>query len=527
MRFLSVNADCFLIELASLEETLALYNKLHTMQLNGIKDLVPAAKTILVFFNEIETTFKTLVTSIQTVKIGSGVERNVQELIIPICYTGEDLAQVAELQGLSIADVILKHRQSVWNVAFIGFAPGFAYMSSPDRPFTDTPRLAVPRKKIPSGSLGLAGQYSGIYPKDSPGGWQLIGTTAEKMWDLERKNPALLLPGMTVHFEDVTHQPTTVSVAQQVNRTVEPKQSMPLFTVTAPSLQMLIQDEGRFNQTKIGVGVAGAMDVSAMHSANRIVGNSTSTPVIEVLNGGLKAKMHQSAVIAVTGAISNIHVKFSDGQKTDFESYQAIALDEGDEFQIQAPTAGLRNYLAIRGGIDVQPVLNSTSFDSLAILGPEPIKMGDTVYQGQVEVSNISNTEIAKLHLPKVGDVVELDIVMGPRTDWFEAESIEHLCQQAWFVTNESNRVGLRLSGEQPLQRKITHELESEGTCIGALQIPPSGQPVLFMNDHPLTGGYPVIAAVAKHHWDLVAQIPAGCQIKFKKMTEFTDLENK
>lgn len=170
MRFLSVNADCFLIELASLEETLALYNKLHTMQLNGIKDLVPAAKTILVFFSEIETTFKTLVASIQTVKIGSGVERNVQELIIPICYTGEDLAQVAALQGLSIADVILKHRQSVWNVAFIGFAPGFAYMSSPDRPFTDIPRLAVPRKKIPSGSLGLAGQYSGIYPKDSPGG---------------------------------------------------------------------------------------------------------------------------------------------------------------------------------------------------------------------------------------------------------------------------------------------------------------------------------------------------------------------
>ncbi|MEK5772832.1 allophanate hydrolase, partial [Acinetobacter variabilis] len=88
------------------------------------------------------------------------------------------------------------------------------------------------------------------------------------------------------------------------------------------------------------------------------------------------------AVISVTGAISNIHVKFSDGQKTDFESYQAIALDEGDEFQIQAPTAGLRNYLAIRGGIDVQSVLNSASFDSLAILGPEPLKMGDTVYQG-------------------------------------------------------------------------------------------------------------------------------------------------
>ncbi len=147
MRFLSVNADCFLIELASLEETLALYNKLQNTQLNGIKDLVPAAKTILVFFNEIETNFKTLVASIQSLKIDSGFERSDQEVIVPICYNGEDLAQVAELQGLSVADVIRKHHQSVWNVAFIGFAPGFAYMSSPDKPFTDIPRLTVPRKK--------------------------------------------------------------------------------------------------------------------------------------------------------------------------------------------------------------------------------------------------------------------------------------------------------------------------------------------------------------------------------------------
>ncbi|WP_043971548.1 MULTISPECIES: 5-oxoprolinase subunit B/C family protein [Acinetobacter] len=527
MRFLSVNVDCFLIELTSLEETLALYNTLQNRPLNGIKDLVPAAKTILVFFNEIETNFKTLVASIQSLKVDAGFERSGQEVIVPIRYDGEDLAQVAELQGLSVVDVIRKHQQSMWNVAFIGFAPGFAYMSSPDRPFTDIPRLTVPRKKIPAGSLGLAGRYSGIYPKDSPGGWQLIGTTSEKMWDLERQNPALLLPGMTVHFKDVTHRPTTVNIPQQITSTVEPKQSVPLFSITAPSLQMLIQDEGRFNQTKLGVGIAGAMDVSAMHSANRLVGNPTDTPVIEVLNGGLKAKLQHAAVIAVTGAISKIRVKFADGQTADFASYQLIDLDDGDEFHIQPPTAGLRNYLAVRGGIEVQPVLDSASFDSLAVLGPEPLKLGDTIYQGRVKVTNISINEVAQLNLPKVGDLVELDIVMGPRTNWFEPDSIDLLCQQEWLVTNESNRVGLRLSGAEPLTRKISHELESEGACIGALQIPPSGQPVLFMNDHPLTGGYPVIAAVAKHHWDLVAQIPAGCWIKFKKIAELTDFENK
>lgn len=526
MRFLSVNADCFLIELASLEETMALYNQLQSRQFQGIKDLIPAAKTILVFFNELETNFTSLMAGIQSLTVDSNYELHSQEVIIPIRYTGEDLAQVAELQGVLIADVILKHQQSVWNVAFIGFAPGFAYLTSPDRPFTDIPRLSVPRKKIPAGALGLAGRYSGIYPKDSPGGWQLIGTTSEKMWDLQRQNPALLLPGMTVHFEDVTHQPTTVSVPEKIVPTIKPKSVDALFTVTAPSLQMLIQDEGRLHQSKIGVGSAGAMDLSAMHSANYIVGNPSQTAVIEVLNGGLKAKVHRATVIAVTGAISTILIKFSDGQTANFESYQAIALDEGDEFFIQTPTAGLRNYLAVRGGLDLEPVLQSASFDSLAVLGPEPLKVGDTLYQGQVKTIHISLTEVAKLNLPKVGDLVELDIVMGPRTDWFDTDSIEHLCQQSWLVTQESNRVGLRLLGEHPLVRKITRELESEGTCIGALQIPPNGQPVLFMNDHPLTGGYPVIASVAKHHWDLVAQIPAGCQIKFRKIAEFTDLEN-
>ena len=110
-----------------------------------------------------------------------------------------------------------------------------------------------------------------------------------------------------------------------------------------------------------------------MHCANRIVGNPTDTPVIEVLNGGLKAVMQNSAVISVAGAISNIHVKFADGQKVDFDSYHAIALDEGDEFQIQTPSAGLRNYLAVRGGLDIQPILNSCSFDQFKPFLVQPL----------------------------------------------------------------------------------------------------------------------------------------------------------
>jgi KipI family sensor histidine kinase inhibitor len=534
MRFLSVNVDSFLIELQSLEETIALYKALQHQSFVGIEDCIPAAKTILVFFNELETSFDHLVTIIGQLSIDVNDLQQNKTVIIPISYQGEDLVPVAELQGMTVSEVINKHRKSVWNVAFIGFAPGFAYLTSQDRPFTDIPRLKTPRKKIPAGSLGLAGQYSGIYPKDSPGGWQLIGSTAEKMWDLERENPALLLPGMSVQFEDVTHKPVTVNVPHTVHNHRAQDERIPsneqtteaLLKITAPSLQMLIQDEGRFKHTNIGVGTAGAMDQSSMHAANRLVGNSTDTAVIEILNGGFKAKILNATVIAVTGATAEIQVIFNNGQQAIFSLYQAIALECGDEFHIKAPTAGLRNYVAVRGGLDVPPILNSQSFDSLAVLGPEPLKVGDVLHQANRAISPISLYESAKFHLPQIGDIVDIDVMMGPRTDWFEENSIAEFFQQTWQVTNESNRVGLRLLGETPLVRKITHELESEGTAIGALQIPPSGQPVLFMNDHPLTGGYPVLASVAKYHWDLIAQIPAGCFIQFRKVADLIDIES-
>ena len=122
---------------------------------------------------------------------------------------------------------------------------------------------------------------------------------------------------------------------------------------------------------------------------------------------------------------------------------------------------------------------------------------------------------------------IVLDLVLGPRTDWFDGESLELLQQQCWQVTQQSNRVGLRLLGEKPLQRAAGfqgRELPSEGTALGALQVPANGQPVLFLADHPLTGGYPVIGCVAPHHLDLAAQLPPGVFVRFKLMAPFAEI---
>ncbi|MCI1739784.1 MAG: hypothetical protein LKM38_24195 [Pseudomonas veronii] len=111
---------------------------------------------------------------------------------------------------------------------------------------------------------------------------------------------------------------------------------------------------------------------------------------------------------------------------------------------------------------------------------------------------------------------------MGPRTDWFTLQAIALLASQLWTVTPQSNRVGLRLAGETPLMRAQIAELPSEGTVLGAIQVPPSGQPVLFLADHPLTGGYPVIGAVAPYHLDRAGQIPIGAQVRFNPIRAFT-----
>jgi allophanate hydrolase subunit 2 len=115
---------------------------------------------------------------------------------------------------------------------------------------------------------------------------------------------------------------------------------------------------------------------------------------------------------------------------------------------------------------------------------------------------------------------VEVDVLAGPRTDWFTPAALEVLCGQEWEVTAQSNRVGLRLRGPQPLERAVAGELASEATVAGALQVPPTGQPVLFMADHPVTGGYPMLACVAAHHLDLAAQVPVGGRLRFRLLPQ-------
>ena len=307
---------------------------------------------------------------------------------------------------------------------------------------------------------------------------------------------------------------------------VEQQEQSQDIEILATGIQTLLQDNGRIGQAELGISESGAMDKAALHSANRILGNPTNEAVLEITQGGFKARINSAMIIAVTGASCEIKVTTVSGESYFAHMYQPIQLEQGDIVHLGNAQYGVRSYVAVRGGLQIQPILASCSFDTLAQVGPNPLKVGQTLAIKNSQTFNaLSLNETPVISYPCKDDVVELDIMFGPRTDWFTQQAIQQLTSQLWQVTPASNRIGLRLLGEISLEREKQQELPSEGTCMGAIQIPANGQPVLFLNDHPLTGGYPVIAAVCNYHLDLAGQIPVNAKIKFNPIGVFKEFE--
>ncbi|MCS3431815.1 5-oxoprolinase/urea amidolyase family protein [Klebsiella sp. BIGb0407] len=515
MRFIPVNLTHFLVELSSLEETLALFDSLTDTLPSGIDEIIPAARTLLIRFQPLQTNMQRLATDIALRPKVSVSRPRGQTIIIPVHYQGEDLGTLADLSGLTVLQVIQHHQESVWKVAFTGFAPGFAYLTSPDWKW-QIPRRSTPRTRIPAGSVAVAGIFSGIYPQASPGGWQLLGHTERPMWDLNQTSPALLTPGAQVQF--IPHENgKTISLPARAPSVPHISEKDASLTILATGLQTLWQDEGRAGKASMGLSASGAMDKQALYSANRIVGNPREACCLEVTQGGLRIRANKDLVLAVTGAPCLLTLTTADGQDFLLAGYRPLNLAAGDQLALGTPPRGLRSYLAVRGGFVVPSVLGSCSWDSLAQTGPQPLCSGDAIQTGShVSFSAVLLDEQPANILPAAGETVTLDIMPGPRTDWFTPESATLLTTQCWQVTPQSNRIGLRLTGMEPLTRSRTEELPSEGTCSGAIQVPANGQPVLFLRDNPVTGGYPVIAVVADYHLDLAGQIPPGVFIRFR-----------
>ncbi|HEY0645305.1 MAG TPA: allophanate hydrolase subunit 1 [Nocardioides sp.] len=203
MRVLPCADSGLLVELADLDEVLALYAELVDDPPPGVVDLVPAARTLLLRLDPAGADAAEVERAVRDARPTEGARRDVGSVEIPVVYDGDDLHEVGELTGLGARGVVEAHTGQEWTVAFGGFAPGFGYLVGDDDRL-HVPRRSTPRTRVPAGAVALAGEFAGVYPRESPGGWQLLGHTPLRMWDLDRDPPALLLPGVRVRFVEAS-----------------------------------------------------------------------------------------------------------------------------------------------------------------------------------------------------------------------------------------------------------------------------------------------------------------------------------
>ncbi|MGW5386609.1 5-oxoprolinase subunit C family protein [Nocardia sp. NPDC003963] len=272
-----------------------------------------------------------------------------------------------------------------------------------------------------------------------------------------------------------------------------------------------VQDLGRPGWFGSGVGPAGAADRGALRLANRLVGNPQGAAGIEVLLGGLTLRAESPLLVAVTGAPAPATV---DGTPVGHAS--VLHLEPGRRLRLGFTRTGLRSYIGVRGGLDIAPVLGSRSYDTLSGIGPPPLRGGESVPIGP-PLGEWPNIEQAPQ--PPPPGTLEIHALPGPRDDWFTDPSA--LFTGCWTVSADTDRIGARLDRADgpPLQRISADELATEGMALGSVQVPPSGQPVVFLADHPITGGYPVIAVVADADIDRMAQARPGQLIRFRRTT--------
>lgn len=283
-----------------------------------------------------------------------------------------------------------------------------------------------------------------------------------------------------------------------------------MIEVLRAGLLTTVQDLGRPGLAHLGVPRSGALDQPALRLANALVGNRSEAAGLETTLTGCALRLRAAAVVAVTGGYALVTV---DGGRIGFGV--PVPVPAGAEVHIGRTTTGVRSYLAVSGGIDVPPVLGSRSTDTLSGLGPAPLRDGDLLPVGRL--TGVPSTVDVGPPGPAAPSPssVELRFASGPRADWFPPPG---LSGRSYTVSPRSNRVAARLAGD-PLTRVpavLDTELPSEGLVLGAVQVPADGQPLVFLADHPTTGGYPVVAVVHPDDLSRVAQARPGTTVVFR-----------
>ena len=392
-------------------------------------------------------------------------------------YDGPDLETVAGHWGCEADEVVARHPRPSWSPRSAASVPG-----SPTCRGCDVRARAWPRRApgCPAGSVALAGTWCGVYPVASPGGWQIIGTRTR-----------------CCGTRALGARPARPGDAGQV------RAAMSLARPRRPGRRCCA------GPRPPGLGAPRRTPRRGPSTLRRLPWPTASSatpptrPCLEVLLGGLAVATDRGVWVAVTGAPCEVTV---DGRHREFG--EAVWLPARGTLRLGRPTAGLRTYVAVAGGIAVDPVLGSRSTDTLGRVGPPPVVVGDVLPVGDPSRAPVP------VDTPRPPARGPLRLVPGPRADRVAGDAVALLSGTTYTVSPDSDRIGLRLVGD-PLPLATTDELPSEGIVLGAVQVPPDGRPVVFLADHPTTGGYPVVAVVDERDLWQCAQLRPGEAVGF------------
>jgi KipI family sensor histidine kinase inhibitor len=502
-----------LVEVRDYRRAHALVASLDGEPAPGVVDVVPGMETVLV---ELES-------SASAGRASAELERRLaslrveasggRERTIPTCYGAEhgaDLDDVARLTGLSPEEVAAAHAAATTlEVQLIGFAPGFAYIGDlPDA--LRVPRLETPRTTTPPGSVAVAASHTGIYPAALPGGWRVIGRTPITLFDPRRDPPSYLAPGDRVRFRAIdpgawaVHRgpPGDWSARSAAGEVTEP--SVNEIKVLEGGLLTTVQDPfGRPGWRRYGVQAAGALDPDAAATANRLAGNPAAAALLEITVLGPTVRLATPARVGLAGADL--------GAVIDGRALAPGSSAVGSQIHFGGRRSGARAYLAVAGGIAVPSVLGSRSTDLRSGFGGfegRALRAGDRLPIGVGDDAQPTARPAAPVRFGPI------HVLPGPHPDRFSAGALERLCETEWTASSRADRMAYRLDGP-PIERQEMSELPSLGLPLGAVQVPPDGGPIVMLADRPVTGGYPVIACVARADIGRVAQLLPGDPVRF------------
>ncbi len=507
MRIRSAGERSLLVDLGSMPAVHGLWRALRDDPPEGAVDVVAGAATVLVTLGSGAHVRAAEGHIAKLLRRAGAGPPEAAEKVIPVVYDGPDLDELAALAGMGRSEAIRLHSSASYTVAFLGFSPGFAYLAGAPAPL-HLPRLATPRTSVPAGSVAVAAGMTAVYPQPTPGGWRLIGRTDTAMFDPVRPDPALLRPGDRVRFRPVGAVGTPPPMAPAAPASA----GAGYLQVVDPGPLTTVQDLGRPGWAHLGVPRSGAADRSAAGEANRLVGNPPGAAVLEATLAGPVLRMGTRRRVAVTGAPAEIRV---DGLPA--RAGAALELGAGAELAIDRFRSGARCYVAVQGGIASPLVLGSRSTDTLSGLGPAVLRAGDRLPLGEPGPAPAPDPDA--LPAPTApgapGPVIVVPAHPGPRDDWVGRRGLDTLGGGAFEVVASSDRTGLRLRGPR-VEVERGGQLPSEGMVAGAVQIPPDGQPIVLLRNHPTTGGYPVAAVVTDAGLDLLAQARPGVTVCFR-----------